>query len=168
MNNPQEILLPARQAFIYFSLGLALLLNFFPWQDSGWYWHPDFLSLTILYWSAYQPRKIGMGLPWILGLIIDVGYGTVLGQYAITYALLAFYGIYTHRRMALFNPFEQMLQIIPPLLAARGLLFLLGRMFGGHWAGPMFIPGVTLEIFLWPLTVILLQMPQRPRTDNDT
>jgi rod shape-determining protein MreD len=62
------------------SFALALLLNFLPWNNVALV--PDFVALVLAFWCVRQPRLVGLGAGWLLGLLIDVGNGVLLGQHA--------------------------------------------------------------------------------------
>ena len=47
---------------------------------------PDFLALVLLYWCIQEPRLIGVGIAWFVGLLMDVTDATVFGQHALAYA----------------------------------------------------------------------------------
>jgi len=84
----ERILLPVKGSFMVLTMTLALLFNLFPWRDvSGL---PDMLALVLAFWCIHEPRKMGIGTAWILGLILDAGNGTLLGQHAFAYSVLAF------------------------------------------------------------------------------
>ncbi|MGH6693222.1 MAG: rod shape-determining protein MreD, partial [Gammaproteobacteria bacterium] len=100
---PQEILLPVRAGFIALTLVAALMLNLLPWSGA-WLWlKPDFVALVVLYWCIEQPRKVGFVSAWMMGLIMDVADGTLLGEHALAYSILAYAGIVLHRRVRMFS-----------------------------------------------------------------
>ena len=63
---PQHILLPARVTTIAVSFALALLVNFMPWRDTAL--APDFVALVLTFWCVRQPRLVGLGAGWLLGV----------------------------------------------------------------------------------------------------
>ena len=69
----QHILRPVRLSTIVLSFVGALLLNFLPWGDLRLV--PDFVALTIAFWCVRQPRLVGLGVAWTLGLLTDAGNG---------------------------------------------------------------------------------------------
>ena len=86
MIDRDHILLPVNPAFIGFSLVAAFFMNLFPW--GGWGWVPDFVALTLIFWSIYQPRKVGIGIAFLMGLVMDVHSASLLGENALAYTLL--------------------------------------------------------------------------------
>ena len=84
----EDILRPAKVSTIAASLAVALLLNFLPWKDLRV--APDFVALVLTFWCVRQPRLVGLGVAWTIGLLVDAGNGVLLGQHALAYSLLAF------------------------------------------------------------------------------
>ena len=164
---PQEILLPVRPGFIAVTFVAALLLNLLPWSGCGLWVKPDFVALVVLYWCIEEPRKIGFLAAWLLGLTMDVADGTLLGQHALAYTILAYASIVLHRRVRMFSVMPQVLHVIP-LLLLNDLIVLAIRALGGaafpgfHYFIGSFVGGV-----LWPLIGMLFKLLQRPRPDPD-
>src|ERR1041384_3457349 len=90
-----SILMPVRVSTIIASFALALFMNFLPWRDLRLM--PDFVALTLCFWCIRQPRLVGLGIGWMLGLLTDAGNGVLLGQHALAYSLLAFLAVWLWR-----------------------------------------------------------------------
>ena len=162
-----EILLPVRGAFIVFTFIAALLVNLLPW--SGWwiYVKPDFVALVVLYWCIQQPRKVGFASAWLLGLVMDVAEGSLFGQHALAYSVLAFAGIVLHRRVLMFTLRDQILHVVV-LLLMNDLIVLGVRMFAGAaFPGWRYFAGSLIAAALWPLLTYVFKLPQRPTPDPD-
>lgn len=163
----QEILLPVQAPFIVITLSVALLINLLPW--SGWMaWiKPDFVALVLLYWCIEQPRRIGFTSAMVLGLLMDVADGTLFGQHALAYAILAFAGIVLHRRVRMFALAPQMLHIVPLLLMNDVIVLLVRLIAGADFPGWQYFIGSFTGAVMWPAISFLLKLPQRPKTDPD-
>src|SRR5207253_2899105 len=96
---------PARASTIIASFALALFLDFLPWRDLRLV--PDFVALVLAFWCVRQPRLVGLGIAWALGLVSDAGNGVLLGQHALAYSVLAFLAIWMSRRILWFGPGQQ-------------------------------------------------------------
>ena len=88
--DPNEILRPVNPWFILLTFLLALALNLTPASGVAMTLKPDFLALVILYWCIQEPRYVGVGVAWVLGLIMDAADATLFGQHALAYAVLAY------------------------------------------------------------------------------
>ncbi|MBI4193700.1 MAG: rod shape-determining protein MreD [Betaproteobacteria bacterium] len=164
---PQEILLPVKPAFIVATLIAALLANLLPW--SGWWlWlRPDFVALIVLYWCIEEPRTLGFTAAWLLGLLMDVADGSLFGQHALAYSILAYAGIVLHRRVQRFSVTPQMLHVIPLLLLNDIIVLLIRMLTGSDFPGYQYFIGSFIGGALWPVISILLKLPQRPTPDPD-
>jgi rod shape-determining protein MreD len=154
-----QILQPVRASTIIASFVLALFLNFLPWRDLRLV--PDFAALVLAFWCVRQPRLVGLGIGWTLGLFSDAGNGVLLGQHALAYSLLAFLSVWLSRRILWFGPMLQALHIALILLAAEAAVLLVRLAAGDPFPGwPIFV-GPLLGAALWPVATWLLLLPQR-------
>jgi rod shape-determining protein MreD len=158
-DSPQHILRPVRLGTIFLSFLAALLLNFLPWKDLRLV--PDFVALVLCFWCVRQPRLVGLGAAWALGLLTDAGNGVLLGQHALAYSLLAFLSIWLSRRILWFGPAQQALHAAALLLVTQGVVLLVRLGVGAGFPGWAIFVGPLFGAALWaPLTWLLL-MPQR-------
>jgi rod shape-determining protein MreD len=154
-----QILLPARTSTIIMSFVVAMLLDFLPWRDLRLV--PDFVALVLAFWCVRQPRLVGLGIAWTLGLISDAGNGVLLGQHALAYSLLAFLSIWLSRRILWFGPMLQSLHIALILLVAEAAVLVVRLAAGDSFPGwPIFF-GPLAGALLWPLVTWVLLLPQR-------
>src|SRR6478609_5922 len=161
-----EILRPAKPWFILLSLLLGLLANLVPVGGVVLTLRPDFLALVVLYWCIQQPRYVGVGTAWVVGLLMDVVDATVFGQHALAYAVLAYGAGYFRRRVLRFPLWQQAAQVAALLLLSSGLVLVV-RIAGGapppRWT---YVVGSLTGALLWPLVTVLLQWPQRPQRSS--
>lgn len=162
---PQRILLPVRMATIVGSFAAALLLDFLPWREVALV--PDFVALVITFWCVQQPRLVGLGAAWLLGLLIDAGNGVLLGQHALAYSLLAFGGVTLSRRILWFTVPRQALQVGALLVAAELVALLVRLAAGAEFPGWTILVGPALGAALWPLATFVLLAPQRRPAEPD-
>jgi rod shape-determining protein MreD len=155
----ERILLPARASTIVLSFAAALLLNFLPWPDLRVV--PDFAALVLAFWCVRQPRLVGLGVGWTLGLVTDAGNGVLLGQHALAYSLLAFLSIWLSRRILWFGTGLQALHIAIILVLAQSVVLLVRVAAGNAFPGWAIFIGPLAGAALWPLLSWLLLMPQR-------
>ena len=160
---PEEILRPAKPWFVVLTLVAALFANLLPLSGTALALRPDFLALVLLYWCIHEPRFVGVGVAWTVGLMMDVGDATIFGQHALAYAFLAYAAEYFRRRVLRFPPWQQAAQVAVLLLLCAALVLLI-RVIGGaplpRWTYA--IPPL-VGALLWPPLSIVLQWPQRPQ-----
>ena len=161
----QRILLPVRASTIFGSLGIALLLEFLLWKNVALV--PDFIALVLVFWCVREPRLVGLGAGWLLGLLADVGNGVLMGQHALAYSLLAFAAVTLSRRILWFTLWGQVLHVAALLLFAQGVAALVRLAAGAEFPGWTLAVGPLLGAALWPVVSVLLLLPQRMPVDVD-
>lgn len=160
---PHEILLPVKPAFIVFTLLAALIVNLLPWSGLFLALKPDFVALAVLYWCIQQPRKVGFTAAWLMGLMMDVADGSLLGQHALAYSVLAFTGIVLHRRVQMFTMKDQILHVIPILLLNDLVVLAVRKFAGADFPGFSYFVGSVIAGAMWPVMCFLLKLPQQPK-----
>jgi rod shape-determining protein MreD len=156
-----QILQPVRMSTIVASFLAALLLNFLPWPDLRLV--PDFVALVLVFWCVRQPRLVGLGVAWAIGLVTDAGNGVLLGEHALAYSLLAFVSIWLSRRILWFGPSLQSLHVALILLMAQSAELVVRLAAGDGFPGWALFVGPLIGAALWPVASWLLLRPQRRR-----
>lgn len=156
-----HILLPVRMSTVFGSFALALFLDFLPWPDLRLV--PDFVALVLAFWCVRQPRLVGIGVGWMLGLLADAGNGVLLGQHAFAYSLLAFLCVWLSRRILWFGPMLQSLHIALILLVTETAVLLIRLAAGDPFPGWPILVSPIAGAILWPFVTWLLLLPQRRR-----
>lgn len=160
MERGKPLLARVNPSFIWFSLFVALILHMLIGLGN-YFWTPDLLAMTLVFWSVHQPRRVGMGAAFIFGLMMDVQESTLLGQNALAYTLLCFGAVLIHRRLLWFPMQQQAIQVMPLFALAtlaEWLLRLATDHDSAHWS---LLLAPLLQALLWPLLSSLLLIPQR-------
>lgn len=156
-----RILQPVRPWFVYFSLLAALLLNLVP--TAAWPGMPDWIALVLCFWSIREPRRIGMGWGFALGLLMDVADGAVLGQHCFAYVLLAYAATSLSRRILWFPLSQQAFQVLTLFMGSQLVQAALRMIVGADIPGWGYFVGPLVASLLWiPATFILLLPQYRP------
>jgi rod shape-determining protein MreD len=165
MNRPHYILLPANPLFVLMTILSAFLINILPWGQ--WYGVPDMVALVLVFWSIHQPRMVGIGLAFFMGLMMDVHDATLLGQHALAYTLLSYFAIMIHRRVLWFPMATQALHILPLLVMAQAVQLVVRMFVSGKFPGWLYFLESLTATAVWPLVSWLLLAPQRRAIDRD-
>ena len=164
-NRPHYILLPVSPLFIAFSLVCAFMLNLLPW--GRWVGAPDFVALVLVFWGIHQPRKVGIGIAFCMGLLMDVHDATLLGENALAYTLLSYLAIMIHRRVLWFPIATQAMHVFPLLLLTQAIQVAVRFLVTGRFPGAFVFVESVIAVILWPVITWLLLAPQRRAVDKD-
>ncbi len=167
MPQGHQLLLPVNRFFIWgtlaFALGMNMLENMGLWGRAAWL--PDFLALTLVFWGVHQPLRVGIGIAFVFGILVDVHQGALLGQHALAYTALSFLAIAIHRRLLWFSVPLQAFQVFPLFAACHAIELSVRMLAGGAFPGFLLFLAPVIESLLWPVVSVILLMPQR-RTPN--
>ncbi len=163
--NPDQLLLPVNPLFIWATLLGAFAFNLMPLGRQPAM--PDLLALALVFWNVHQPRRVGVGVAFAFGLLMDVHDGALLGQHALAYTLLSFFAVTIHRRLLWFTVPSQAVQIFPLFVAAHAVSLLVRMLAGGMFPGWQILLSPLFESLLWPLACWALLAPQRRPPDPD-
>ena len=111
---------------------------------------PEFVTIVLLYWCIALPARVGVGIAWVTGIIVDVLTDSLLGQHALTLSIVAFLAIKLHQRIRVFPVWQQAITIFVLLLFQATITMWIKGMLDEH-ANLMdfIIPALTTAIF-WP------------------
>jgi rod shape-determining protein MreD len=142
---------------IFISLFIAFLLTALPLPPWADYWRPAWVAMVLIYWCMAVPNRVGIGIAWCLGLLLDVQQGTLLGQNALGLALIAYFMIQIHKRFRLFPLVQQScligFMIIFYLLIASWVNGIMG-VPPKSWV--YWMPAFT-SMILWPWLFVILR-----------
>lgn len=142
---------------IVLSFLAALLLTAMPLPDWASNWRPAWVAMVLFYWCMALPNRIGIGVGWTMGLLLDVMQGTLLGQNALGLAIIAYFVIKSHQRIRMF-PLIQQAFFISFMVLIYLLLSLWVRGIMGippeSWT--YWMPALT-SMILWPWFFVILR-----------
>ena len=149
---------PSRGGLIIItSFTLALVLTTLPLPEWARPFRPPWHSLVLIYWCMATPQRVGVGIGWFLGLLVDVITNTLLGQHAMELAITAFITTKLHRRMRVFPLWQQAIGIFLLLMLEEALsAIVMGAIHrptpsASYWATPF------VGMLLWPWVFVILR-----------
>src|SRR5258705_369822 len=119
------------------------------------------LTLVLALLFNLLPRRHVVGLPAMVGLVMDAGNGALLGQHAFAYAFLAFAAVSLHRRILWFSAWRQAAHVLVLLLVSQALMLTVRLVAGGVFPGLTYFAGSFIAAALWPTASFMLLLPQR-------
>lgn len=134
---------------------LALVLAIVPLPDWAEPYRPDWVAMTLIYWSMVLPRSYGVGTAWLVGIVLDVAQGTLLGQHALALSLISYMTVKFHLQLRVF-PWSQMTAVVLALLALyQFILFWINGVAGIYAPAVTYWGPVVTGTLLWPLVSLV-------------
>ncbi len=135
----------------------AFMLAIMPLPDWAVEFRPDWVTLVLIYWAMATPTRIGVTMAWFTGLLLDVSYGTLMGQHAIGMVMVIYVIHLQHQRLRVASLLQQAIVIFFLLLLKQLLSLWVDGMLGrapDSWL--YFMPTLTSTL-LWPWTYLILR-----------
>lgn len=129
----------------------ALLASVLPLP--GWLelLRPDFVALTVLWFTLLSPRLTGLFYAWGAGLALDVFKGVLLGQHALALIAIAYVASKLRLQVRAFPPLQQTAVILALLWLNEFIVFWIDGV-AGHpvtdWRRWLSVP---VGAACWPL-----------------
>lgn len=145
----------SRRLPVFACIIAALMLAIVPLPDWASPYRPDWVALTLIYWSVTLPRGYSVGTAWVLGLVLDIAYGTLLGQHALALAFMTYLTVKFHLQLRVF-PLSQMTLTVLALLALyRFILFWINGVAGIYPDAVIYWGPVVTGTLLWPVVSLV-------------
>lgn len=129
-------------------------------QIFGWL-RPEWAAIVLLYWVMAVPQQVGMVTAWVLGLFVDSVSGSLLGQHALGFVLIAFVGLSLYERLRMYSLLQQALIVFVTIGLAQVIGFWVGMLTrGGTWSLWILLPAVSSAV-IWPLAFAFLRALRR-------
>jgi rod shape-determining protein MreD len=143
------------------SFVVALILTVLPlpsWLDPV---RPEWVALVLIYWCMALPNRVGVGFAWIIGLLLDVLRGGLLGQHALSLAIVAYITLQIYQRLRLFPLWQQAVSVVV-LITLHLLLQVWIKGISGEavQAWTFLIPALS-SMLLWPILFLGLRNLRR-------
>lgn len=160
-----RLLQPARPWFILVTLFGAFMGNLLPATFVPWL--PDWLAFVLCFWSIREPRRVGMGTALLFGLAMDVADGTIMGQHALAYVLIAYLSGVASRRVLWFPLVQQAAHVAPLFVLAEVVQIIARLVAGDDFPGILVLVGPLVAGLLWVPGTYLLLLPQYQPVERD-
>ncbi|QKT02875.1 rod shape-determining protein MreD [Ectothiorhodospiraceae bacterium 2226] len=143
------------------SFAVALALTVLPlpgWTSAA---RPEWVALVLIYWCMAVPSRVGVGVGWGVGLLLDVMRGAVLGQHALSLAIVAYLTLKLHQRVRVYPLWQQALSILVLIALHQMILLWIRGITGQAPAGwDYWTPSLT-SMLLWPWLFLILRDVRR-------
>lgn len=142
---------------IMLSIIIAALLMIIPLPEQIRLFRPEFVAMTLIYWTMALPHRMGLSFAWCVGLLMDVVLGGALGLLAFSYALIVYLILQFHLQIRQYPLWQQAFSIFVLIL----LIQLLFIVVSSHTAGWSFwLPAISSTL-VWPIMYGVLRRVRR-------
>lgn len=150
--------------FIALSFLMSIVLTIMPLPDWVSIYRPEWVALVLIYWCMALPNLVGVGIAWLLGLLVDAAKGALLGQHALGFAIMAYITIHLHQRARVYPLSQQTIVVGFILLPYMSLTLWVKGIRGEAPHTWLYWAPLLSSMLLWPLVFVLLRALRRRAT----
>ncbi len=142
---------------IYLSLLVALVLMILPLPDWVQIYRPNWIALTLLYWSMALPKRVGLWFAFFTGIILDTSLGTLLGQHALPLLLIIYINLSFYQRIRVLALAQQAIFIFVLLLIDQVIVAWVEGILGRPTPLLTFFGAPFIGMLIWPWVFVVLR-----------
>lgn len=133
------------------SFVIALMLDIFPLSPGLLWWRPMFTLLLLIYWVLMEPYRVSVGAAFFIGLLLDLLDGSLLGEHALAFVVVAYLVTKLYRQLRAFHFPQQCLAVFICLLIVKLVIFILQLIIGESLHTSFYWFSLLSSIIIWPL-----------------
>src|SRR3990167_6643662 len=97
---------------IILSLIVALALALLPMPEWTVLLRPAWVLMVLIYWVMVAPEKVNVVTAWLTGIVVDLVNGSILGEHALAFALVAYFVYRLHTQLRMYPMIQQSLAVM--------------------------------------------------------
>ena len=148
-------------AVIALTFVAAMILTIMPLPEDLRVFRPDWTLLVLVYWALALPLRIGVGIGWLVGIFQDVLTGSLLGQHALSYSIVAYLTLKLHQRIRLYPLWQQALSVLVLLTLGQLLILWVNGMIGRPITSWLYWSPSVFGAAVWPVVYVILRSLRR-------
>jgi len=148
---------PLKYMVIYLSLLVALILMILPLPDSVQIYRPNWVALTLIYWSMALPKRVGLWFAFFTGIILDTSQGTLLGQHTLALVLIIFLNMNFYQRIRVLMLAQQAVYVFVLLLINQVLVAWVEGILGRPTPLLAYFGAPLVGMLIWPWVFVVLR-----------
>lgn len=142
---------------IFITLLIAIVLAMLPMPDWTIWLRPAWVLMVLIYWSMMLPYRVGVGLAWFVGLIVDLLNGTLLGEHALAFTIVIYFISRMHIRLRMYPLLQQGISILVFVALYQFILFCIQGFIGALPSSNLYWLSSVTSMLLWPWLFVLMR-----------
>ena len=146
-----------RYMVIYLSLVAGLILMILPLPDWVQAYRPNWVALTLIYWSMALPRKVGLLYAFFTGLLVDTLLGTLLGEHALALVIIMYVNMNLYQRIRVLSLSQQSVYIFTLLFIYQLIISWVEGVMGRSTPLSLYLGAPVISTLIWPWVFVILR-----------
>jgi rod shape-determining protein MreD len=139
------------------TLFLAICLSLMPIPSWFAWMRPNFILMTLLFWTITLPDRINVSIAWLMGIISDLLTGTLLGEHALGFIITIYFADKMHTQLRMHPLLQQALSIGLFTLIYQLIIYCIQGMLGDLPQSDLYWLPTISSMLIWPWFAMLLK-----------
>lgn len=146
------------------SVIVAMMLMILPLPTWAIWLRPEWVLLVLVYWALKMPEGVSIGVAWLIGLFVDALQGTLLGEHALAFSVIAYFIVKFNKPIRLASMRGQMIILFLLVLLYQIILFWIQGLIGQLPNALFYWLSSLSSVIIWPGIYWLLNSWQQKLT----
>lgn len=146
-----------RYLVIYLSLVVGLILMILPLPDWVQAYRPNWVALTLIYWSMALPQRVGLWYAFFTGLLVDTLLGTLLGEHALALVIVMYINMNVYQRIRVLSLSQQLVYIFSVLFIYQLIISWVEGVMGRSTPLSLYLGAPLISTLIWPWVFVILR-----------
>lgn len=143
--------------FIGITLLIAMMLTILPLPSEAVWLQPVWVFMVLLFWMMTIPHRVNIGTAFISGFLLDLLTGTMVGQHALLFTVIAYFFIRFQVLIHSFPPWQQIILVLISTAVYLALQYWIMALANIAPITAKYWLSIFSTTFLWPWVRFLLQ-----------
>lgn len=121
------------------------------------WFRPAWVLLVLMYWTMMTPYRVGVGVAWMSGIILDLLNGSMLGEHAFALTVVIYFVSRLHIRLRMAPMLQQGISVMFFVLVYQFILYCIQGFIGELPASQLYWASAVISMLLWPWLFMLLR-----------
>jgi len=142
---------------IFCSLLVAVILAMLPIPDWMLWLRPAWVLMVIIFWAMMMPNLVGVGVAWIVGIILDLLNGTLLGEHALALTVIVYMVSYLSIRLRMSPLLQQGISVFIFTLIYLFIIYCVQGFIGELPGSHLYWLSAVTSMVLWPWFFVVMR-----------
>lgn len=134
-----------------------MMLTILPLPTWAMWLQPSWVLMVLLFWMITIPHRVSIGTAFICGFLLDLLTGTIAGQHALLFTVIAYFFIRFQVPIHSLPPWQQTILILISTVIYLALQYWIMTIANISPKTAKYWLSISSTTFLWPWVRFLLQ-----------
>lgn len=135
----------------------AIVLTLLPLPEWAMWVRPAWVLMVLIYWAMVIPYRVGVGMAWIMGIVLDLLTGTLLGEHALAMTVVIYLVSRLHLQLRMYPLLQQGMTTFVFVLIYQFILYCIQGFIGDLPGSYLYWVSAVTSMLFWPWLYLLLR-----------